>query len=286
MNKNFLARVQKYQDLTFRFKSSLRLKSAKEAIRFVEERGFVFFWPVKGTIMPSLWGAVAGDRPVPDEHDDPGHITWRWKDELLDQKVWYYARILRKRNTIVSLKTIPYFYALSANYGDPEAEIVEGYRQGLIPLEVKTIFNTLQVKGALDSITLRRESHLSGPQSNGPFNRALDFLQKEFKVLPVAVAEAGAWHYAFVYDLTHRYYPKLLEQSRTISEVVARNELLRLYLKSVGAASTRQIRSLFGWTEDDSVKTLMRLQDTGSIIFPLKIEGSDAATACLPDLVS
>ncbi len=286
MNNAFLDRLQKYQDQTFRFKGSLQLKSAREAVQFVEERGFVFFWPVKGTVMPSLWGAVAGDRPVPDDHDDPGHITWRWKDDLLDQRAWYYARILRKRNTIVSLKTIPYFYALSANYGDPEAEIEEGYRQGLIPLEVKTVFNTLLVKGPLDSITLRREARLTGPQSNGPFNRALDFLQKELKVLPVAVAEAGSWHYAFVYDLTHRYYPELLEQSRSIGEGEARIELLTLYLKSVGAASLKDMRALFGWTEDAALKTLTRLQETGRIIFPVEIEGFTAPLACLPDLVS
>ena len=53
--------------------------------------------------MPSLWVAVAGDRPVPDEHDDPGHVTWGWKDGLLGKRRWYYGRVLRKRNTFISL---------------------------------------------------------------------------------------------------------------------------------------------------------------------------------------
>ena len=49
--------------------------------------------------MPSLWTAVAGDRPVADAHDDPGHITWGWKDRSLDKKIWYYGKILRRKAT-------------------------------------------------------------------------------------------------------------------------------------------------------------------------------------------
>jgi len=61
----------------------------EEAIRYVNERGFIYFWPINGILLPSLWEAVSGDRPVPNEHDDPGHVTWGWKDSLLGKHVWY-----------------------------------------------------------------------------------------------------------------------------------------------------------------------------------------------------
>ncbi|MCK7520523.1 MAG: hypothetical protein MZV64_23930 [Ignavibacteriales bacterium] len=57
-----------------------------QASTFVNRRGFVFFWPISGIDLPSLWTAVAGDRPVADKHDDPGHITWGWKDGATRQK--------------------------------------------------------------------------------------------------------------------------------------------------------------------------------------------------------
>ncbi|MRR30185.1 hypothetical protein EG834_07660, partial [bacterium] len=101
--------LKQFQQKTFRTADSDRLRTPQQAVDFVNERGFVFFWPVKGICMPSLWCSVAGDRPVPDEHDDPGHISWSWKDQMLDKRVWYYGRILRKRNTIISLQTAPYF---------------------------------------------------------------------------------------------------------------------------------------------------------------------------------
>ncbi len=57
------------------YRRKRRLATVDQAIKFVQERGFVFFWPIKGVEFPSLWTAVAGNRPVSNEHDDPGHVT-------------------------------------------------------------------------------------------------------------------------------------------------------------------------------------------------------------------
>ncbi|HOW90892.1 MAG TPA: hypothetical protein PK883_01135, partial [Anaerolineaceae bacterium] len=244
------AKLTEYRNQTFRFRSDLRLKEPQQAVDFVNERGFIFFWPVKGYSFPSLWGAVAGDRPVADEHDDPGHVTWNWKDSLLDKKVWYYARILKRKNTFISLDMVRYFYALSPNYGEPEADFADQYNQGLLPLEAKLIFEALVRKGPLDTLSLRKEAHLSGSNSTSPFNRALDLLQQQFKVLPIAISEAGAWKYAFVYDLTHRYFPELPEQARFISESRALEQILMQFFTTMGAANLKKITSLFQWSAD------------------------------------
>jgi hypothetical protein len=115
-----LDRLQQYRSHTFRHNQHDRLKSKDDAIHYVNERGYIYFWPITGITFPSLWGAVAGERPVPSEHDDPGHISWDWKDSLLGKHVWYYGKFLRKKATIISLAVAPYFYALSENYGSPE----------------------------------------------------------------------------------------------------------------------------------------------------------------------
>lgn len=277
--------LKQYRDKTFRYPPSLWLRSPQQAIQFVEERGFIHFWPSKGVCLPSLWCAVAGDRPVPDEHDDPGQVSWSWKDQLLDKRVWYYARVVKKRNTMISMKTIPFFYALSPNYGDPETEIEDQYHQGLLPLEVKLVFKALLEKGPLDSLSLRREAHLSGHGSASPFNRALDILQRDLRVLPVSIADVGTWHYAFVYDLTHRYYPNLLEESRFINEHQARRHLLSLYLKSVGAISEKEIRSLFGWSTEQTEKTVCKLVEEGLLVNQVELEKADDPLICLSELV-
>ncbi len=279
-------RLKQYQEKSFRTAESNRLRTPQQAVDFVNERGFIFFWPVKGVCMPSLWCGVAGDRPVADEHDDPGHTSWGWKDQMLDKRVWYYGRILRKRNTIISLQTAPYFYALSPNFGEPELEISDQYHAGQIPLEVKLIFEALLEKGPLDSLALRREAHLSGPNSNTPFNRALDILQRDFKVMPTAIAEVGTWKYAFVYDLTHRYHPELLEQSRFISENQARDHLATCFFNSVGAASEKQVRSLFGWSQSDTEKCINRLQEKGFLTGNIELENETSLMVCLTCLTT
>src|SRR5437764_2525442 len=108
------------RDVRYRRTPELRLRSLEDALAFVEERGFVYFWPIDGAELPSLWQAVAGARPVPSEHDDPGHVTWGWKDNMLDKRRWYYGKLLKRRGTMIALDLLPYFYALSENYGEPD----------------------------------------------------------------------------------------------------------------------------------------------------------------------
>ncbi len=270
-----LANLKEYRANTFHLKSHLILKSSSDAVSFVNERGFVAFWPIKGLTLPSLWAGAAGDRPVPDDHDDPGHITWNWKDSLLDQHVWYYGRVIKHKNAFISYALLPYFYALSPNYGSPEDDFEDQYQLGHLTLETKLVFETLIEKGAMDTISLRKEAHLIGKNSSSPFNRALDQLQMDFRVLPIGIADVGAWHYAFTYDLTHRQYPNLIDEARNISESQARNKLVLTYLLSVGIAREREIASLFLWDSAVTHRVVEGLRKREEIIPDIHLENSD-----------
>jgi hypothetical protein len=258
--------LKKYRETTFHTLAHLRLRNADDAVDFVNEREFVFFWPIQGVLLPSLWVAAAGDRPIADDHDDPGHITWGWKDDLLDKHLWYYGRILRRRNTIISLETAPYFYALSENYGSPEEDYLLQYEQGRLTQEAKAVYEVLLREGPLDSIYLRRAAHLANHESNFRFGRALDDLQADFKVLPVGIADAGSWHYAFVYDVTTHYYPDLPERARSISEVQARQHLAAAYFRSLGAATFDQFNKCMGWRHEDAQRAIDRLVDNHELV--------------------
>jgi hypothetical protein len=257
--------VEKYRRETFRLRRERRLRSAADALAFVEERGFVHFWPISGITLPSLWAAVAGDRPVADAHDDPGHVTWGWKDEMLGKRRWYYAKVLRGKATMISLEVAPYFYALSENYGDPEHDFLQLYDDGLLSREAKQIYETLLHEGPLDTVNLRRIIRMTGKASNSPFERGVVALQRDFKILPIGVADAGAWHYSFTYDLVHRYYPDLPERARAIGRSEAREKLARLYFQAVGAATPAEVRKLFQWTPAEVTRTLAGLAAAGEI---------------------
>jgi hypothetical protein len=248
--------IKDYRAQTFRTAPGLRLTNADQAVEFVNQRGFIFFWPNKGVDLPNLWSAAAGDRPVADEHDDPGHMTWGWKDGLLGQRRWYYGRVVKHRNAMISLAALPYFYALSPNYGDPENDYLEQYEQGILTSEAKSIYETLLREGPLDTIALRKAARLSSRESDGRYNKALDTLQMEFKLLPIGVAPVGAWRYAFIYELTHRHFPELIEQASQIYEADARQHLAALTIASLGATPLSALSRLFGWDNEMTEKSL------------------------------
>lgn len=242
-----------------------RVRTARAALGFVNERGFIYFWPIKGIELPSLWAAVAGDRVVADKHDDPGHITWGWKDNALGKKKWYYAKVLRRKATMISLDVAPYFYALSENYGSPEEDYLVAYEEGRLTQAAKQVYEALLREGPLHTIDLRSAAKLTNARES-EFNRALEVLQSDFKILPVGVAKAGAWKYAFIYEIVSRHYPDLPEKARFISESEARRTLIEMYFNSVGAAQERDVQKLFGWHRDLSSRSLLSLIEKGKLV--------------------
>lgn len=237
-----------YRARTYRLVPKLKLTTPEAAVEFVNERGFVYFWPITGVELPSLWAAVAGQRPVADKHDDPGHITWGWKDSLLGARRWHYAKLLRGKATMVSLDTLPHFYALSENYGDYTADYMELFVAGRMTAEARAVYEALLDKGPLHTIALRKEARLTSKESSTRFEKALVELQAGLKIMPIGVAQVGAWKYSFIYEIVDRHYPDLAERAGKITRATAHQHLLELYLASVGAATEREAQKLFHWT--------------------------------------
>ena len=253
-----LKKLNTFRTRTFNLPPSKRVSTPDQALTFVNKRGFIYFWPIKGIDMPSLWTAVAGNRPVADAHDDPGHITWGWKDRSLDKKIWYYAKVLRKKATMISLDAAPYFYALSENYGSPEEDYLLAYEEGRLSQSAKQVYEAILTEGKLNTIDLRKAAKLTNAKES-EFNKALEILQADFKILPVGVAEAGAWKYSFIYEIVPRHFPDLPEQARKIGEGAARAKLVELYFQSVGAAQEGDVSKLFGWKKDLVTRTISGL---------------------------
>src|SRR5512134_1481261 len=278
-----LTKLNKYRSRTYRLPPFSRVASPKAALDFVNARGFIYFWPIKGIDLPSLWTAVAGNRVVADKHDDPGHVTWRWKDDALGKKKWYYAKILRRKATMISLEIAPYFYALSENYGSPEEDYLLAYEEGRLSQAAKQVYEALLKEGALNTLDLRKAAKLTNARES-EFNKALEVLQKDFKVLPVGVAEVGAWKYSFIYEIVTRHYPDLQEQARFISEVQARTKLAELYFRSVGAAQERDANKLFGWQKELTARAITGLIEKGKLV-RVEHPGQKGEWLALPELI-
>jgi hypothetical protein len=276
--------IQSRREFSYRRTPERRVRTVEEARVFVEEVGFCHFWPIKDIEMPSLFHAVAGRaRTVPSVHDDPDlSKTWGWKDSSLDKKWWYYGKLLRRRATLVSLDMLPYFYALSENFGDTRDYLAE-YEDGKMTAEAKQIYEAILEHGPLDTVRLRREARMSANSAKSRFDRALVELQVGLKVIPVGVAEAGAWNYAFVYEILQRHLPDLPAQARPIGRVEARRVLVQRYLDNVVAADRAMIAKVFHvlkWTKRELERTIAALLEEGTVR-EIEIEGLEE-----PQLVS
>jgi hypothetical protein len=246
-----------------------RIQTPEQARAFVERVGFCFLWPIKGIEMPNLFHAVAGRvRSVPNKHNDPDlSKCWGWKDGALGRRWWYYGKLLRRKATLVSLELLPAFYACSENYGSLD-DYLEEYRAGTMTAEAKRIYEVLLEQGPLDTVRLRREAHMAAEGAKSRFERALVELQVGLKVLPIGVAEAGAWRYAFVYELVQRHFPELPQQARELSRGQARRMLARRYLENVVVADRRMLDQAFHvlqWTRREMDATLDALLTEGVI---------------------
>ncbi|HEY73386.1 MAG: hypothetical protein DRJ03_07545 [Chloroflexi bacterium] len=261
--------VRSVREHNYRRTPERRLRTVEDARAFVEEVGFCHFWPIKGIEMPNLFHAIAGRvRPVPMEHDGPD-ITkcWSWKDQALDKQWWYYAKLFRRRATLVSLDLLPAVYACTENYGNL-LDYLEEYRAGTMTAEAKWIYEALLDHGPLDTIQLRRKARLSARSAKSRFDRALVELQVGLKVVPVGVARTGAWNYAFYYELFQRWFPEISEQARGIKRSEARRILALQYLDNVVAVDRRIIKKVFHvlkWTPQDMDRTIATLLQEGAI---------------------
>jgi uncharacterized protein YcaQ len=186
---------------------------------------------------------------------------------------------------MIAMEVVPFFYALSENYGSPEEDHVILYEQGRLTLEAKLVYQALLDEGPLDTITLKKVARLSSPENESRFNRALTDLQADFKIVPVGVSEAGSWKYAFIYDIATRKYPDLIEKTRFINEERARVKLLELFLLSMGAVQMHEIVKLFHWEPSVAAEALKVLMRDEIIHSDVDIEGCDEHWIVLSSLM-
>src|SRR5512136_167662 len=263
------------RQVRYRRRMDLRVTTPAQAQAFVDDVGFCFLFPIQNVEMPSLWDAIAG-RMVKTYSSHRGYEierTWGWKDDSLNKKQWYYGKLLRHKATLTSLDFLPNFYALSENYGDVEHDYLDEYRQGRLSAEAKAIYEALLKNGALDAVRLRRESHMSSEASKPRFEKALTELQIGLKVLPVGIAEAGAWRYAFIYEALPRWLPDVPERARGIGRAQARCAILDQYLGNVIATTLSSAARVFGWPLDETRRAAQALAQGGRLSLDVKVSG-------------
>jgi hypothetical protein len=153
------------------------------------------------------------------------------------------------------------------NFGELTDYLAE-YEDGKMTAEAKAIYEAILENGPLDTVRLRREARMSANSAKSRFDRALVELQVGLKVIPIGVAEAGAWNYAFVYEILQRHFPDLPDQARPIGRSKARRVLVQQYLDNVVAADRKMVAKVFHvlkWTAKELERTVTALVEEGTV---------------------
>jgi hypothetical protein len=252
--------IEDLRDDRYRRKHALRLTNEDDIRAFVNEVGLCMLFPVNGVELPNVYQGVAGSkREVSVSQRDPViGLTWNTKDKSLDKRWWYYGKLVKGKATLVSLDLFPNFYALSENFGDEDDYLTE-YEAGTLSADAKNVYEALLKHGPLHAIELKRKANLYGDSLKGKFDKALNELQVGLKVLPTGIAEAGAWRYAFIYDIVSRWYPDVPKAAREITRGDARANILQRHLRNVIMTTPKEIARLFGWKPAEADVAIKKL---------------------------
>ena len=117
--------------------------------------------------------------------------------------------------------------------------------------------------------------NLYGDTVKTKFDKAVQELQKSLKVLPVGVAEAGAWRYAFIYDLVWRWLPNVAAQAREITRSQARATILARHLRNVIYSTPKVISQTFGWKASETQSAIENLIGLRQARFGRMVKGCD-----------
>jgi hypothetical protein len=226
-----------------------RVRTAADAVRFIDAVGYCLLFPIKRLPLPSLYYACARRQAF--TWDKYTEKIWEWKDELPRRRRAFYSKYFKLRGTFISLKLLPHFLAMRDSAAAP-GDFERFYAAGRISHDARTIWKTLAEHGPLATLELRHACKMESKAGNARFKRAMLQLQCLLVVVHFgAEQETGAWA-SNRFELTSRAFPKQVQGARRIAPAAARAALAAKYLEWHPEVDWRVLAHLFGWTKAEA----------------------------------
>jgi len=229
---------------------SRRVKTAADAVRFIDAVGYCLLFPIKGLLLASLYFAVARKQPV--TWDSDTEKVWRWKDELGLKRRAFYAKYFKGRGTFISLRLLPHFLAMR------ETSVAPGdhgrfYAAGRISHDARTVWAALDQHGPLATLELRHACKKDSKAGNARFKRAMLELQRLLVVVHFGTEEETAAWPSGRFELTCRAFPREVSLARQMMPEVARTSIAMKYLEWHPEANPARLARLFGWSKAEAM---------------------------------
>ena len=240
------------RDQAWRRDAVSRIEERAAAEAFIEEVGFCSALTDRRTAGPSLYIAVCGRRdahlPRNVQKDPECRLTWTIKDELIRRGRVYYAKLARGRTTFIAPKLIAPFNAIWGIRRNREAETLSS--------PAKAVLAVLRREWEMGTRDLREASGIS---ARTEFTKAIDELQKTFKVIPSEVVYEPTFTY--IWSLAEGRFPNELRQR--LSREVALREIARAYLAGAKLTLAGELARATGLSRVDAGLGNWALVDEG-----------------------
>jgi len=216
--------IELHRDRMWRRDEDLRVETAVDAERFIEDVGFANTLTDTRRAGPSLYIAVCGRRDVSlprnVQKDEETRLTWYLKDEVMRRGRVYYAKLAGGRSMFVAPRLISHFAAVWMPRRKDEPKTLSAAAQ--------RVLKVLRREHELATADLRAES---GVDERAAFTRALDELQRTMKVIPQDVIYQP---FSYIWMLAEDRFAD--ELRKRVARKTALREIARAYLASAGMA--------------------------------------------------
>jgi hypothetical protein len=244
--------IEVYRDRVWHREAENRIEDAASAERFIHRVGFCSAMTDCRRPGPSLYIGVCGRRdaymPRNVQKDPESRLTWFIKDDLMRRGRVFYAKLKRGRLTFISPRMLPYFHAL---WGVPLAKEVE-----VLSDDARSVLRVLRREWEMGTRDLRLASRID---ERGRFNRAIDDLQKTFKVIPGDVIYKPTFSY--IWSLAEsRFHDEL---ALRVSREEGLKEIARAYLIGAGMTLRGELASVTGVSRSEAGSGNWALVDEG-----------------------
>lgn len=230
------------------------MKTAADAVRFIDATGYCLLFPVKKVPLPSLYYAMARRTPV--SWDDYGAKLWEWKDNLPRWHRAFYSKYFYGRGTFISLKLLPHFLALEGT-GLEAGGHGRMYAAGRISADACAVWEALDTHGPLATLELRHACKMESTAGNKRYKRAILDLSRALVVVHFgAEQETGAWA-SSRFELTARAFPEEAVAARRLVPEAAREAVAKKYLAWHSDVKAQALARLFRWPKADAVAAML-----------------------------
>jgi hypothetical protein len=253
--------IELHRDRVWRRDEDLRIESAFDAERFIEDVGFANTLTDARRAGPSLYIAVCGRRDVSlprnVQKDEETRLTWHLKDEVMRRGRVYYAKLAGGRSMFVAPRLISHFAAVWMPRRKDESQLLSDAAQ--------RVLKVLRREHDLATGDLRAES---GVTERAAFTRALDELQRRMKVIPQDVIYQP---FSYIWIPAEDRFPEELRKPSDTTGVAARRktalrEIARAYLAGAGMSVLGETARASGLSRVEAGSGNHQLVDEGYAI--------------------